>query len=250
MIAALLLAAQAGPPAPADRDADRYAYCLSLVKFKPADGVDEATRWRQSGGGYLAQQCLGMALARQQKFSDAAAAFEVAAKEGEAAHEPGVADFWAQAGNAWAAGGDFARADAALGAALALGTLRGLDLGEAHLDRARVRMAMGDKPGARADLDAALRDAAADPLAWLLSATLARKMGDLPLAKQHIAEALKRSPDDASVQLEAGNIAALDHDEKGAKEAWTAAMNLAPGTETSIAARAALKQFGPDADKP
>lgn len=250
MIAALLLAAvQDGPPPPADMDRSRYQSCVALARSKPAEGVAEANRWRQSGGGFLAQQCLGIALAGRGQWVDAAQAFEQAASEGSSANADQVANFWAQAGNAWAAGGDFARANAAFDKALAAGTLRGLDLGELYLDRARVHVAQGNKLEARSDLNLALRDAGDDPLAWLLSATLARQMGDLDTAKRHIAEAMRRAPDDASVQLEAGNIAALNDDEKGAREAWTAAMNLAPGTEVGISARAALKQFGPDGAK-
>jgi Tfp pilus assembly protein PilF len=134
----------------------------------------------------------------------------------------------------------------ALVAALAAATLTGLALGEAHLDRARARVAAGDTDGARADLDKALVDAAADPMSWLLSATLARRTNDLTRAKADIGEALRRSPDDASVQLEAGNIAAMQGDEPGARSAWARAIELSPGSPVAAAARAALAQFGPE----
>jgi len=65
----------------------------------------------------------------------------------------------------------------------------------------------------------------------------------LPRAQTDIAEALKLSSDDASVQLEAGNIAALSGDADGAKTAWQAAAKLAPGTAIADNARAALAQF-------
>lgn len=251
MTAALLLtAAQVGPPVPTDLDLQRYDKCIDLATTKPGEAVAAAAQWRAQGGGYLAQQCLGMAYAGQQKWTDAAEAFEVAAREGAVAHESRTANYWAQAGNAWALAGEFAKARTALDSAISAGTLRGLDLGEAYLDRARVRVVQADLPGARQDMDEAVNYAADDPLAWLLSATLARRMNDVGLARRHINEALKRSPDDASVQLEAGNVAALEKNEKAAREAWTAAMNLAPGTDVAIAARAALKQFGPDAPKP
>ena len=136
-------------------------------------------------------------------------------------------------------------AKAALDHALAAGTLAGLDLGEAQLDHARVLVAENDLAGARTDLNAALANAPEDPLAWLLSATLARRMGDLPRAKADIAHALERASDDASVQLEAGNIAARDGDEAGARAAWTMAMRIAPTAPAGISARAALSQFGP-----
>jgi predicted TPR repeat methyltransferase len=63
------------------------------------------------------------------------------------------------------------------------------------------------------------------------------------LAQRHIKEALSRADDDASVQLEAGNIAALSGDETAAKAAWERAAQIAPDREQGAAARAALKQF-------
>ncbi len=61
-----------------------------------------------------------------------------------------------------------------------------------------------------------------------LSATLARRMKDLPRAQKDIAQALTRSADDANVQLEAGNIAAVAGDEAAARKAWSQAAQLAP----------------------
>ena len=100
--------------------------------------------------------------------------------------------------------------------------------------------------GARADLDRALEHVPEDPLGWLLSATLARRMGDTKRAKKDIDEALRRSPDDASVQLEAGNVAVVMGDENSARAAWTRVIELAPGSRQADAARAALGQFGPE----
>src|SRR3546814_16537719 len=76
--------------------------------------------------------------------------------------------------------------DLALDAAIGGGTLTGLHLGEAHLDRARALVAAGALAAAREDIDAALADAADDPLAWLLSATLARRMHEWARAKKDI----------------------------------------------------------------
>ena len=155
-----------------------------------------------------------------------------------------AANYWAQAGNAFLAAGDATHARAALDAALAAGELSGFALGEAQLDRARASVAGGQMVAARVDLDAALTNAPADPLAWLLSATLARRMKNLPRAQKDIAQALARSADDASVQLEAGNIAAVAGDEAGARKAWSEAARLSP-PDSPIRAEAAkaLSQF-------
>lgn len=248
MLTLLLLqaAAAANPavtgPAPAD---PRDAACLQRTIEDPAAARVEAEAYRLAGGGWRARRCLAAAEAREARFPAAAAAFEAAARDAELAKAaPEAATLWAQAGNGWLAAGEPLKARAALDAALASGALTGLALGEAHLDRARALVAAGQPTPARADLDQATIHAAADPLAWLLSATLARRQGDLPRAHKDIGEALDRAADDANVQLEAGNIALLQNDHEVTKASWSAAVRLAPGQPAGVAARAALAQFG------
>lgn len=242
MMFLLLLAVQtaAGPPSPVR---ERWDVCVDTATGDPAAGIAEADRWKLAGGGFLAEQCRGLAYAKAERWVSAAGAFEAAAREAEVARDVRAGKYWAQAGNAWLAAKDAAKARGALDAALATGNLSGLELGEAHLDRARARVAANDRQGARQDLDRAVVEAAADPMAWLLSATLARRMDDVPLAQKHIARALELAGDDASVQLEAGNIAAMARDEAGAKAAWDKAVRAAPGSPAAAAARAALNQF-------
>lgn len=245
-LTALLMLQLALPLAPGFDQAarTRLEECLDLATDDPVAGEAAAAKWRAEGGGFLARQCLGMAYSNQGKWAAAGTAFEEAAREAETVRDSHAANYWSQAGNAWLAAGDADRARTALDAAIASGSLLGLALGETHLDRARARVAGGDTSGARADLDRALAHAGDDPLAWLLSATLARRMGELPRAGKDIAEALRRAPDDASVQLEAGNIAALGRDEARARAAWARAIEVAPGSPQAEAARAALAQFG------
>lgn len=226
----------------------RYEACLDLATSNPDAAQNEAERFRLAGGGAKARQCLGLAYAMQEKWRDAAIAFEAAAQEAGAAKDPLATRYWAQAGNAWLATGEPVKAYAALNSALAAGTLTGqglvgLDRGEALLDRARALVAAAQLAAARTDLDAALEEAPKDPLAWLLSATLARRTKDLPRAQTDIAEALRLAADDASVQLEAGNIAALAGNADAAKAAWEAAVKIAPTSPAGQNARAALGQF-------
>lgn len=249
ILLALLL--QAAPistlrtPTPAEQQ------CDALALHDPDAARSQATRWRIAGGGFAAERCAGLADAAQERWSDAAGRFEAAAHAAELAHDAAVADLWAQAGNAWLAAGQPVKARTALDAALTAGTLKGQSLGEAQLDHARALVAAGDLDAARTDLDLALTNAPADPLAWLLSATLARRQNDGRRAKLDIAEALKRSPDDASVQLEAGNIAAFNGDETGARAAWGEAARIAPNAPQGQAAVAALRQFdAPAASQP
>ena len=233
----LQAAASAGEP-------PRYASCMNLATSDAEKGVAEATAWRLDGGGMFARQCLGVAYANQQRWEAAASAFEEAAREAQAAGDARAPNYWAQAGNAWLAGNEPAKARAALDAALADGRLTGQPLGEAHLDRARAMVALGDMEGARSELDRAIVHAPADPLGWLLSATLARRQGDLKRAAADITQALRLSGDDASVQLEAGNVAAAQGNEADARTAWGRVIELAPGSALANSARTALAQFG------
>jgi len=242
-------AATPSPP-PASPEEARFNHCVDLATNDPAGAEREAGSWRLQGGGFLARQCLGMAYAKELRWPAAAAEFEAAANAAEIAKDARAANYWAQAGNAWLAGGEPARARSALNAALAPGTLVGLQRGEAELDRARAAVANGDDAAARGDIDHALVDAVDDPLAWLLSATLARRMHDLPRAQHDIAETLRRAGDDVSAQLEAGNIAALAGDEARAKQAWARAVQLRPDSDEGRRAAAALRQFDTPAPAP
>ncbi|MFD1786883.1 hypothetical protein ACFSC3_04785 [Sphingomonas floccifaciens] len=242
MILLALALQTATTPAITDSADARMQRCVELAIGDPAAAQREASRWVLAGGGFRAQQCLGRAHAGQQRYEPAALAFTQSAQGAAVAKDARAASFWAQAGNAWLAAGDPAQAKAALDSALTSGGLTGLALGEAHLDRARALVAAGDMAAARKDIDAALTDAGDDPLAWLLSATLARRMNDLPRARTDIAQALERASDDASVQLEAGNIAALSGDESGARGGWTKAAQTGQGA-VAASAKAALAQF-------
>ncbi|MDB5678460.1 hypothetical protein [Sphingomonas bacterium] len=238
----IALALQAAATATTPLDA-RYKACLDLATSNPQAAESEAERFRSAGGGARARQCLGLAYTQEERWREAAGAFEAAAREADAAKDALGARYWAQAGNAWLAANEPVKAYAALNTALAGPALTGQDKGEALLDRARSLVAAGAAVAARADLDAALENAPKDPLAWLLSATLARRMKDLPRAQGDIAEALRLASDDPSVQLEAGNIAALAGDADAAKAAWQMAVKLAPASPAGQNARAALGQF-------
>jgi tetratricopeptide (TPR) repeat protein len=237
----LLLAAEAAMPTAAEA---RFAACVALSEHDPVKALAEAGNWHMTGGGVLAQQCAGVAYAAQKRWLPAATAFEQAAREAERARDGRAGRLWVQSGNAALAAGDFPRARNALDAAIVGGQLKGAEAGEAFLDRARARVAVGTVGDARADIDKALQLTPQDPLAWLLSATLARRQNDLTRAAKDIAEAAKRAPDDASVALEAGNIAVLSGSDGGARAAWQAAVKAAPDSPAGKAAAASLLRLG------
>jgi tetratricopeptide (TPR) repeat protein len=239
MILVLLAAAAAGPPVEA-----RFAACVELSEKDPVAALEEAGRWQLAGGGVLARQCAGLAYASQQRWLPAATAFEQAATEAERAKDGRAARLWVQAGNAALAGADLPKARQYLDSAISSGQLTGAEAGEAFLDRARVSVALNDPKAARPYLDAALKAVPADPLAWLLSATLARRTGDLARAQKDIAEAARLSPDDASVALEAGNIAIRSGSAAAARVAWEAAVKANPQSPAGKAAAEQLARLG------
>jgi tetratricopeptide (TPR) repeat protein len=245
LIAAALQAA--GPAAPpADSEEGRYRACLAGIRDNAERAVQSANDWRAQGGGVLARQCLGIAYSKLERWPSAATAFEQGAADAEARQDPRVSDLWVQAGNAWLAAGDLPRARKALDAALANPQLRAELRGEAHLDRARVAVGEGNDAAARADLDKALELVPADPFAWYLSAALARRERNLPRAKDDIAKAVELGGDDASVLLEAGNIAGLAGEAEAARGFWTRAVRAAPDSPAGRSAAAALAANGDD----
>lgn len=218
--------------------AERLSACLTSADLKPETGLADAAKWAGEGGGAYAAHCKGYALGKAGKFADAAGAFESGAvlPNTDAATQ---ARLWSQAGNAALAGGDAARALADLNHALERPLPASLSTGEIHLDRARARVATGDLQGARSDMDQTLVMAPQDPLAWLLSATLARRMDDLPMARAHIEQAAKLSRNDADIALEQGVIYALSGDrDPAARAAFQRAQEVAP-KDSAIAGKAA-----------
>ena len=220
-----------------EKYAKPFQACLDAALESPDKGVAFAQQWRLEGGTFYARHCMGFAYARSERWAPAMVAFEQAADEAERNGDMAQsARLWAQAGNAALAAGDAAKARTSFDAALARGLPDGIEKGEIHLDRARALVALGDGKEARESLDVALGQVPQDPLAWLLSATLARRSGELKLAQTHIARAVQLSPDDASVALEEGNIAVLtDHDDV-ARSAWQRAAKLAPQSPAGKAA--------------
>lgn len=231
------------PPAPPAPDAEqvRFADCAALARSDAAAAATRAESWRDGGGGIPARQCLGLAYSALGRDAAAAAAFTQAAKDAELRRDGRASLLWVLAGNASLAAAEAVPARTALSRALELGGLGGAQTGEAHLDRARAAVALGDMAAARTDLDAALKLVPGDPMAWLLSATLARRQGEGTRAARDIAEADRLAPGNAAIAYESGNIAMLNGLPDAARAAWTraAAAKGEPVAESAAAALAA-----------
>ncbi|HEX8061757.1 MAG TPA: tetratricopeptide repeat protein [Allosphingosinicella sp.] len=236
----ILLAAAAQAAGPADTPANRYRDCLALARSAPARAAGQAQAWLGSGGGLMAAQCLGLALSAQEKWPEAAAAFEAAARDAESRQDRRRGDLWVEAGNARLAAGDPAAARKAFESALATGLLIPQLEGEVHLDLARAAVALDEPAVARTHVDKGLALVPKDAFAWYLSAALARKQNDLAVARDHIAKAVSLGPDDAAILLEAGNIAGLSGEKDAALGLYARAARAAPASEAGKAARAAI----------
>lgn len=230
-------------------DEARFDACMDMATDDPASGIVAANEWLIAGGGYFARHCLGFAYAKDGRWSAAADSFVSAARDAELAHDTRAANLWTQAGNASLASGDAAKALTYFDAALAQGMADGLLLGELHLDRARALVVAGRTDEAEGALDEAHRLAPEDPLAWLLSATLARRLGKLDRAQADIDIAARLAPRDPEVALEAGNIAASAGQYDIARRNWTQAIDIRPDGPVARTARGHLTQLE-EAEKP
>ena len=241
MISILLaLAAPAQAAGPVDTPANRYRACLVLARTEPARAAGQAQAWLGSGGGIMAAQCLGLALSAQEKWAEAAAAFEAAAKDAESKQDRRRGDLWVEAGNARLAAGDAVAARNAFDAALATKLLIPQLEGEVHLDLGRAAVALNDPAAARTHIDKGLALVPKDAFGWYLSAALARRQNGLATAREHIAKAVSLAPDDAAILLEAGNIAGLSGERDAALGLYARAARAAPGSDAGKAAQAAI----------
>lgn len=199
--------------------------------FDRAVGLDRA----------IAGHCLGIAYAALERWPDAARAFGRARD----ALPPGQAGYGARLGMATAAAELAAgRAEAALGelARLDPGSDRRL-AGAIAVDRSRALVALGREDDAAAALEQAR---AADPdndEAWLLSATLSRRMGDLAAAQAQIERAAILRPTGPEIGLEAGVIAALAGRDEAALRSWRSVLASAPGTAAALTAADYIAQL-------
>lgn len=228
----------------------QFDECLKLAGTDPASAVAEASLWTQQGGGYLARACHGYALATDFKFDLAIPMLTEAAKLAEDKGDARASRFWAQAGNAALAADTPDAALAALDKALASQTLESAERADSEVDRARALVALRRPADAEAALTAARKLSPENGTAWLLSATLARRMNKLPDALSYIQTTAALLPRDAAVALEAGNIAIAAGDEGAARKQWEQSIAIAPNSRQAATAKAQLAALAASAPPP
>lgn len=243
--------AQATPDPRDEEPQDRLAQCLGRGRRDPAAGIAYARGWlAESGSPALrvrANQCLGLLLSDEGDYAGAELAFGEAVSGIPEAQGVSAVPLMAMAGNAALAGGEFQPALGWFDRALAVkGYQDKAALGAIATDRARALVGL-DRAGEAADALAQARTLApADPVAWLLSATLARRNHDLVAAQGFIETAAALDPRDPATGLEAGVIAMLSGHEDAARKSWQSVLASAPDSTEAASARGYLGQLGPE----
>ena len=222
--------------------------CLAQATADPDAALDRADDWLKNSEGparAAPQMCLGTAYAALEHWEPAINAFTEGRDDAAPGDHALRARLGAMAGNAALAGGspvgalavlEVARADAA--AAKDNAGLAGI-----AVDRARALVLLhreGEAATALADARAAQPD---DPSTWLLSATLARRMGQLADAQTDIEKAAMLAPTDGEVGLEAGVIAELSGHTDAARKSWQSVVAADPDGAAGRQASAYLAQI-------
>jgi tetratricopeptide (TPR) repeat protein len=229
------------------------AECLALANESPVRGADFARGWRETARGEeLAESahCLGFVHVRSGKFGEAMASFATAYGEARGGTDAERFEYRARlagmAGHAAIASGDpesgadwleKALVDARMVSPPQLAS-------EIAADLARTQVELGRNTKAAATLAGARRLNPPSGEVWLLSATLARREGQLAEARSMIDQALSVSPAGLPVLLEAGVISALLGDTQKAANYFSTIETLAPGSQEAITAKRYHQQLG------
>jgi tetratricopeptide (TPR) repeat protein len=230
---------------------DRLASCLMLAMRDASAAISEGARWLLDDGGLEAELCLAVGYSENSDWESASGAFERALVLAEEVGDSRLSGILGGAANAALMNGDAALARTHLDRVLADETLNGEARSGALLDRANVHVALGDGAAAQADLLAVQALRPNDSEVWLLSATLARRQGDLDAAGDLIDRALELDRNNAFILLEAGNIAIRNNAYGVARQAWEEALAADPDGQAGQAATrnlarlAALVSTGP-----
>ncbi|GAA4642472.1 hypothetical protein GCM10023115_05920 [Pontixanthobacter gangjinensis] len=223
--------------------------CLERAEADTAAARIEAEAWLAGAVGITrsqALQCRGYAEANLGLWGDAAETFLTARGEDAAATDPKYrARLSAMAANALLTAGNTERALEVLDIAQADATNSGFTalMGEISIDRARALVALGENDQAAEALSAARSALPYSARAWLLSATLARRVGDLATAQSFIETASSLEQRSAEIGLEAGVIAVLSGQDEAARRSWQSVIDLAPQSAEAQTAGNYLRQL-------
>jgi tetratricopeptide (TPR) repeat protein len=214
-------------------DAQHYDQCLALTRTNPQRAYDDATAWRNLGGGFPAQHCAAVALVGLKQYPEAATQLQGLANAMMQASPTLRGDALSQAGQAWLLGGRPNEAKAAFDAALAFKP----DDPEILIDRAEAYALGGKFFESIDDLNRALDILPSRVDALVYRASAYRQLNSLDLALDDVERALKLEPNAVAGLLERGNIRQLQGNSDGAKADWAQVQKLAPGSPAAQAAK-------------
>ena len=229
-------------------ESSKLATCRDTATSNADEGVTMATDWLSGAKGAEraeAHLCLGYAYTQSQAWGLAEQAF-LAGRDEASDNVLTRARLGTMAANAALAAGGAVRALAALDRAQAdaASAKDAAMTGAIATDRARTLVALKRNDDAAAALADARKATPSDETAWLLSATLSRRMGQLAQAQAQIETAAKLAPLDPEVGLEAGVIAVLSGREDAARRSWQSVLVASPQSDAGHQAAAYLDQLG------
>ena len=244
-LAGVLLAIGFGAPAHAQNRysempiARAYASCLAMARSKPTDGFEAAIAWRDEGGGPAAGHCVAIALVGLGQLEEAATRLEELAQNMAGFGAKERASVLEQAGQVWLRLGDGTRTHAVLSAALKL------DDANANLwvRRGEILASAGEFWDAIDDFNEALTRNSGSLDALVFRAAAYRLLEVSELAADDVERALALDPDFPDALTELGMVRRDNGDRDGARQAWLAAIDTAPGSPAAAAARAALQRM-------
>jgi len=229
------------PPLAAAPTAEaEYRDCLARAAQNPAIAYEDAMGWaRTRGGGEPALHCAGVALFNRGEFRQAAQAFTELAARFRDRRTLVRASLAAQAGHAWLAADEPARASAAFGAALDIApevATFWIDRAEALAAEKKYWEAIDDLNRA-ADLDAQRGDI------YAFRAAAYRRVEALDLALEDAERAVRLAPRMPEAWLERGILKQLKGDKDGARRDWRETLLIDPEGAAADAARAQIERM-------
>jgi tetratricopeptide (TPR) repeat protein len=246
-----LLANVAAASPPQSVPEAQLATCIDQARSDLATAVVTADDWLENLKGperAYPLQCFGIIYTRQMRWEEAEQSFLQARDATLPTELRGRAKLGAMAGNAAMA--DEREEDALVALDQAAADARAGDdkqaAGDIEIDRARALVALGRPAEAEKALASARLESPQNSDAWLLSATLARRLDKLAQAQSFIETAAALRPVDLEIGLEAGLIAALAGRNDAARKSWQSVIDAAPDSEIAQTARTYIDQL----DKP
>ncbi|MBI3453696.1 MAG: hypothetical protein HY057_12875, partial [Rhodospirillales bacterium] len=217
----------------------RYETCLARAAREPAEAFEDALAWADIDGGDAARHCATVALLNQGHAKAAAERLETLAARMRAAPARLRADVLAQAGQAWLAAPDPARAYAALSAAIDFAP-GNPDL---WIDRAETLAAAANYWEAIDDLNKAIDLNPRRGDAFAFRAAAYRYVDSLELAADDAERAVEFSPRLPEAWLERGIVRRLKGDIRGARADWLQVLLLDAEGPAGDVARANIERM-------